>query len=205
MAWRFGGGIFTKSSILTNFTLLFTIPATYETYPHHSYPVDLHQERIDCVSNGQGYKILTSQYFRDVKSHGAVFHSGEGTSPLAGRSSHRSLAASQLLHLYHTSAWRTCYLLYSRRATMSLILQPCTWMTVVTTLRTVLVLPLYLSYTKITLRFTNQKLRVLTTGLEADLIVDTHPLSVSPVGNGLEDRRTAGAETLIRGSPRAVE
>lgn len=34
----------------------------------------------------------------------------------------------------------------------------------------------YLSYTKITLRFTHQNIRVLTTGLETDLIVDTHPL-----------------------------
>lgn len=38
----------------------------------------------------------------------------------------------------------------------------------------------YLSYTKITLRLLYQKIRVLTTGLEADLIVDTHPLLFHP-------------------------
>lgn len=77
-------------------------------YPLPDYSVDLHLERIDCAFNRWGYIILP-QYFRRQRASQDDFHD-EGISLLAGRTSHRSMAASQLLHLYHTLAWRTCCL-----------------------------------------------------------------------------------------------
>lgn len=72
------------------------------------YSVDLHLERIDCAFNRWGYNILP-QYFRGHQASRDDLRD-EDISLLAGRTSHGSMAASQLLHLYHTLAWRTCCL-----------------------------------------------------------------------------------------------
>lgn len=101
MAWRFGGGIFTKTFSHTQL-LLFTFQRHTEMY--------LHLERIDCAFNRWDYIRISASTFGHPASR-ADSHGGEVFSLLAGRTSHRSLATSRLLHLYHTLAWRTCCLL----------------------------------------------------------------------------------------------
>lgn len=113
MAWRFGGGIFTKSFSRTQL-LLFNHPATYRNVPAlrpPSWPAPrAHRLRLQQM----GLHSSSSRYFRVHQASRADLHDGEVFPLLAGRTPHRSSAASYLLHLYHTLAWRTCCLLILR-------------------------------------------------------------------------------------------
>jgi len=109
--WRFGGlavGIFTKSFSRTQL-LLFSLPARHRD-------VRALTTQSTCTTSASiapwTHSATTCPLSVPLGSSNRTVRllDGECISLLVGWTSHRSLAASQLLHLYNNPAWRTCCL-----------------------------------------------------------------------------------------------
>lgn len=122
-----------------------------------------------------GLRLSPSQYLRIHSASRADSHDGEVFSLLAGRTS-RVLSDLTTSSLYHTLAWRTCCLLILRTSHDVFDFTPLSLQDSGNDLENLYVLPFTFLYQNHLEILHTKKVRVLAIGLEADLIVDTHPL-----------------------------
>lgn len=152
-----------------------TIQRHTEMYLHCDHPVGLHLERIDCAFNKWGYIHLPPGTFVYIKPRGLTFTMVKSSRcSLVGHL--RSSVTSYLLHLYHTLAWRTCCVLILRTSHDVFDFTPLPLQDSGNDLWNLYVLPFTFLYQNHLEILRTKRVRVLAIGLEADLIVDTHPL-----------------------------